>query len=95
MMQVDELNEEILVRVDKGKFWPLAEYKHEFGDPKKNHAKVVEVKMHNKVIKGVVMYPEEQKKNSGPIDCVLTSQKRVSRRSNKHGNNKKNNKKQQ
>ena len=71
MMQVDELNEEILVRVDKGKFWPLAEYKHEFGDPKKNHAKVVEVKMHNKKIKGVVI-PEEQKKNNGIIDCVLT-----------------------
>ena len=82
--EVEEANEVLFDIVDRGKFWPLAQYKEEFGCPKKNNAKVMEVKRGNKLVKGVVVIPEDVD-TKGPVDCAMTSRQRVTRSSKKHG----------
>ena len=67
---------------EKGKWYPLADYKEEFGDPVKNKAEVVTVKRRGVAQRGV--FVEEDENAKGPVAAVVTSRQRASRVSHKH-----------
>ena len=80
--EVEEAEELMFDIQEKGKWYPLADYKEEFGDPVKNKAEVVTVKRRGVAQRGV--FVEEDENAKGPVAVVVTSRQRASRVSHKH-----------